>query len=54
MLHVEIQRDVRIGNMVGLVLWVDIERQCKLAVTLKTSALLVTLQSLLAIAFGGL
>lgn len=40
--------------MVGLMLWIDVERQCKLAVTLKTSALLITLQSLLAVAFAGL
>jgi hypothetical protein len=53
-LHIEVQRDIRVGNMVGLMLWIDVERQCKLAVTLKTSALLITLQSLLAVAFAGL
>ena len=40
--------------MVCVMLWIDIERQRKLAVALKTCAFLVALQSLLVVAFAGL
>lgn len=39
--------------MIGLMLWIDIQRQCELAVALKTCALLIALQCLLAVAFAG-
>lgn len=37
--------------MICLMFWIDIKRQCKLTIALKTCAFLITLQSLLVVAF---
>ena len=52
-LHVEIQSDVRVGNVVGLVLRVDVEGKCEFAVALEARAFLVALEGFLGVAIAG-